>query len=117
MTLQDIQDAIRAGYSRVGSHAIQEATADALLITEIWSGILGADAEIIEDYSSDPRGPTCLIYCQINGMPVHVVVAYPSNKAAAQQNIPVLVFMITCYRPGGPNHAHQWSADFKKRLP
>ena len=117
MTLRDIQDAIRAGYTRVGAHAVGEAAADGLLISEIWNGVLSASAQIIADYPNDPRGPSCLMYCEFLGLPKHVVIAYPSASAARGMGIPVLLFMITCYRPGGPKHAARWSADFKRRVP
>lgn len=117
MTLHDIQDAIRAGYTRVGAHAIREAAADGLLISEIWNGVLSASAQIIEDYPNDSRGPSCLVYCEARGLAEHVVIAYPSAGAARGMGFPVLVFMITCYRPGGPKHASRWSADFKRRVP
>ena len=29
--------------------------------------------------------------------------------AAGRQSIPALAFMITCYRPGGPQYASQWT--------
>ncbi len=82
MTLRDIQDAIRAGYTRVGAHAVREAAADGLLVSEIWNGVLSPSAQIIEDYPNDPRGPSCLIYCEVLGLPEHVVIAYPSAGAA-----------------------------------
>ncbi len=86
-------------YTRVGAHAVREAAADQLLIGDIWNSILGATAEIIEDYPNDPRGPSCLVYCEVAGVPQHVVVAYPSAPSAQQMGIPVLAFMLTCYRP------------------
>ncbi len=67
MTLRDIQDAIQAGYTRVGAHAVREAAADGLLISEIWNGVLSASAQIIEDYPNDPRGPSCLVYWRFSG--------------------------------------------------
>lgn len=117
MLLGELQDAIRAGSTRVGAHATREAAADQLLISDIWDGILGSAAEIIEDYPNDPRGPSCLVYCEVAGVPHHVVVAYPSAGAAQQLGSSVLAFMISCYRPGGPRYASKWSADFKRRLP
>lgn len=117
MVLRDIQNAIRAGQSRVGGHAIREAAADGLLIGEVWAAVMSSSAEIIEEYPTDPRGPSCLIYCEIQGVPEHVVIAHPSAGTASQLGVPAMAFMITCYRPGGPKHAVKWSADFKTRLP
>lgn len=83
MNLADIQNAVRAGHTRAGAHAVREAAADGLLIREVWDGVLSSSAEIIEDYPNDPRGPGCLIYCEVNGTPEHVVLAYPSAGAAS----------------------------------
>jgi hypothetical protein len=117
VNLLDIQSDIRLGHTRVGGHAVREAAADNLLISEVWDGVLSSSAQIIEDYPNDPHGPSCLIYCEVNGIPEHVVLAHPSAAAASQMGLPALVFMITCYRPGGPRYAAKWSPDFKRRLP
>lgn len=117
MRLADIQDAIRQDRILAGPHAANGAGADLLTLNEVWTAVLGAAAEIIEDYPNDPRGSSCLIYCEVNGTPEHVVIVYPSALAAGRQGIPALAFMITCYRPGGPQYASQWTPDFKRRLP
>ena len=117
MHIADIQAAIWADHILAGPHAANEAGAYMLTLHEIWQALLGPNAEIIEEYPLDPRGPSCLIYCEVNGMPEHVVVAYPCAMTASQKQLSELTFMITCYRPGGPKHAHKWSTDFKKRLP
>ena len=117
MFLVDIQAAIRANHILAGPHAANEAGADFLSLHEIWQSLLLSESEIIEDYPTDPRGPSCLIYCEVNGMPEHVVIAYPCTMAAHQIQLPALAFMITCSQPGGLKHAHKWSADFKRRIP
>ena len=96
MTLGELQNAIRASYTRVGAHAVREAAVDGLLVAEIWDALLGDTAEVIEEYPADPRGSSCLVYCEVNGQPEHVVVAYPSLQAARQMQLPVVAFMITC---------------------
>jgi hypothetical protein len=116
MNLQAVRDAIRAGHMLAGSHAVTEAAADGLTLDEVWQGIISSSAEMIEEYPSDPRGPSCLIYCEIGGSPEHAVVAFPSVGAARVRGYPSLAFLVTCYRPGGPQHAAHWSPDFKKRV-
>lgn len=65
--------ALRAAIGRddmlATAHAQAEATMDGLHIDEIWASILDASAEVIEDYPSDPRGPSCLILSSVLGDP------------------------------------------------
>ena len=59
--------------------------------------------ELVEDYPSDPRGPTCLLLGQgEQGRPVHVVCAPRADFLA----------IITAYTPD----SSQWSPDFRRRL-
>ena len=116
MNVDDLQDAIRAGHMLAGGHAALEAAADSLTLDEIWKALLDRGAEIIEDYPTDPRGSICLLYCEVQGRAEHVVIAFPSLRAAQQRGYASLAFLVTCYRPGGPKHAAKWSPDFKKRV-
>jgi hypothetical protein len=116
MDIRDIQDAVRAGHMLAGSHAATEAAADGLTLDDIWASMLTSPVEMIEEYLSDPRGSSCLLYCEVNGSAEHVVIAFPSLSAAQQRGYSSLAFLVTCYRPGGPKHAAKWSPDFKKRI-
>lgn len=61
------------------------------------------EGEIIEDYPSDPRGPSCLLLgLGDNAHPIHVVCS-PKDEYLA---------VITAYRPDPA----QWSGDFRRRL-
>lgn len=117
MDLGLLQQAVRNRHVLLGPHALHAVGADQLTVQEVWDGVLSSSAEVIEDYPNDPRGPSCLIYCLVNGVPEHVVVAYPCASTAASIGLQAIAFMITCYRPGGPKYASKWSADFKHRLP
>lgn len=72
--------ALRAAIGRddmlATAHAQAEATMDGLHIDEIWASILDASAEVIEDYPSGPRGPSCLILGSVLGQPIHSVIAF-----------------------------------------
>lgn len=116
MDIQDIQDAIRAGHMLAGSHSAAEAAADGLTLDDLWVSLLTSTVEMVEEYPSDPRGSSCLLYCEVAGNAEHVVIAFPSLPAAHQRGYPSLAFLVTCYRPGGPRHAAKWSPDFKKRI-
>jgi len=99
-----------------GGHAAAEAAADGLTLSDIWLSVLGSTTEAIEGYPNDPRGSSCLLYCETLGSAEHVVIAFPSARAAQQRGYVSLAFLVTCYRPGGAQHAHKWSPDFKKRV-
>jgi len=117
MHLALLQQAVLHRHVLVGPHALSEAAADQLTIQEVWDGIVSLSAEVLEDYPTDPRGPSCLIFSLINSSAEHVVVAYPCATAASTRGMPALAFMITCYRPGGRKYSSKWTADFKHRIP
>lgn len=116
MRLADIQDAIRQNRILAGPHAASGAGVDLLTLQEVWAAVLGPQAEIIEDYPDDPGGPSCLIYCEVNRAPEHVVVAYPCASSAQRLGMSTLAFMITCYCPDDPRYRQKWSPDFKTRI-
>jgi len=87
--LREIQEAVRSGAFRFSEHALMEAAEDRVAISDIQGAILGPDAEVIEDYPEDARGPSLLILGWLAGRrPVHAVLSYPPN-----------VVVITVYRP------------------
>lgn len=109
-----LHQAISSKRTLVTRHAQTELIADALLEDEVWRSILAQDAEVIEGYADDPRGPSCLILSFAQGRPVHTVVAFPARRLAAAQTHPDLAVMITVYRPD--QRPHEWSQDFRVRL-
>ena len=82
-TFSQVKQALHAGAVHVSVHARDVAVADGLLMQDIESTTLGADC--IEDYPSDPRGPSCLVRCR--------------------------AILITVYRPD----PDRWSSDFRTR--
>lgn len=115
MDLSDLQTAIRQDNLFVSPHALSEAIADQLSIDDIWASILEATVAVIEDYPSDPRGPSCLILSFIAGHPVHTVIAFPSKRYAARRQVSVIAFLVTVYRPD--LRSHEWDSDYRTRLP
>lgn len=62
------------------------------------------DPQIVEPYSDDPRGRSCLIWGIIdNGRVGHIVCSYPPNP-----------WVITTYWPD--TEPEKWSSDFKWRV-
>ncbi|HEX9641547.1 MAG TPA: DUF4258 domain-containing protein [Candidatus Krumholzibacteria bacterium] len=70
-------------------HAIEKGEERGILIEEVEEAVLAEDAEIIEDYPEDSRGPSCLILgWTARRRPLHVQVSYPPE-----------VRVITVYEP------------------
>jgi hypothetical protein len=100
-TFPQVKQAIDAGNVYVSVHARDEAIADDLLMPDIEAATLRADC--IEDYPADPRGPSCLLLCEIGGRPVHVLWGFDAVHLRA--------ILITVYRPD----PDRWSSDFRTR--
>ena len=99
--LDRIQSAISTGRYRIGPHAGLRQLEHGITTSDLEEAI-GADApEIIEDYSQDPRGQSCLIRGVTSDGEVLHVVCKPSDP----------VFIVTCYQPD----PSIWYPDFRKR--
>lgn len=98
--LHEIQEAIRYTEFSLTLHAQQQMTARHLRVSDIRKILLAADAEIIEDYPGDPRGPSCLIYGKASGRVLHVHTSYPPE-----------IVIITAYEPDPT----KWEADCRTR--
>lgn len=96
MSLDEIQRLIREGRYEVSIHAQQERLEDDLDIEEIELAVLQGD--LIEDYPTDPRGPSCLVGGLAGANPIHVVLGWARVKS---QSEPILR-MITVYIPRPP---------------
>jgi len=100
-TFSQVKQAIQAGAVHVSVHARDEAAADELLLQDVESATLRGDC--IEDYPSDPRGPSCLVFCEIAGRPVHLLWGF--------DEVCLRAILITVYRPD----PDRWSSDFRTR--
>ncbi len=52
-------------------NADEERRNEGLSIAEVEQALL--NGRILEDYPQDPRGPSCLVYGDAGGQPIHVV--------------------------------------------
>ena len=87
--LDAIQAEVRKRDYRFTLHAGDRMTKRHISVDEVKEVILSNNAEIIEDYPEDTRGPSCLILGMAsNGRPLHVQCSYPPNVA-----------IITAYEP------------------
>ncbi len=98
--LQRIQEAIRYAEFGLTLHAQQQMTTRRIRVSEVREALLSSNAETIEDYPGDPRGPSCLVYGEASGRVLHVHISYPPE-----------IVVITAYRPDPT----RWEADLKTR--
>lgn len=93
-----IQDKIRKGQYYWRQHAIERSIERQVAEEEVAEVILSG--EIIEEYSEDKYGPSCLIFGRTRtGRPIHV-----------QCSLPPSVWIITLYEP----NPDEW-INFRKR--
>ena len=101
-TFRAVREAVQANLVHFSSHALEEAAADRLRIGEITD--ITNRGECIEDYPTDPRGPSCLVLGYISDRSaVHAVWGFDQVSRQA--------ILITVYRPDPA----RWSEDFRKR--
>lgn len=93
MDIDEIRRLVRQGSYEVSIHAQRERLEDDLDVTQIEDAI--ASGELLEEYSNDPRGWSCLILGFSGEKPIHVVIGWASNRYEGQR-IPRL---ITVYIP------------------
>ncbi len=74
----------------LSSHAHQERQEEQITMQEIEKTLLEGD--IIEKYSNDPRGESCLLAGMASDEPLHIVCGMRENK----------LLIITVYRPKPP---------------
>lgn len=113
MDLAAMRSAAKQDNILTTAHALTVALSEGLMVADMWASLPAADAEIIEDYPTDPRGPSCLLLSFVGGSPVHSVVAYPAKRQAASVQVQAVTVLITVYRPDG--RPHEWSGDYRQR--
>lgn len=59
---------------KISFHAEKERYAEDITIHDLETAIL--NGEILEEYSNDPRGPSCLILGYSKMKPIHIVCGY-----------------------------------------
>lgn len=81
----------------MSGHAEREREAEQITKQEIEEALLSYEAEIIEDYPNDPRGPSCLVLgFTAQRKPLHAVLGLMQE-----------LIVITVYRPS-PNEWTGW---------
>ena len=98
--LQQIQSAIQNSELSLTLHAQIQITARRIAIREIRQALFSVEAEVIEDYPEDQRGPSCLVYGKAGDRVLHIHLSQPPG-----------IVVITAYEPDPA----RWEADLKTR--
>ena len=101
LTFHAVVECVLDRRRHVSAHALAEAEADRLSLQEI--ELATCTGECIEDYSDDPRGPSCLVLGRVGGRAVHAVWGYDAQSRRA--------ILITVYLPD----PQRWSDDLRRR--
>ncbi len=91
MKIEEIKEKIRHDKYEISFHAEKERYAEDITISDLEMVI--SSGEILEDYSDDPRGSSCLILGYSQNQPIHIVCGYTPGK---------WVRIITVYMPKLP---------------
>lgn len=91
MEIREIQEMVKRGEYEISFHAEKERYAEDITISDLETAIL--NGEILEDYSDDPRGPSCLVLGYSQNMAIHIVCGYTPIK---------WIRMVTVYMPRPP---------------
>jgi hypothetical protein len=78
MEIREIQDKVRKEEYEISLHAEKERYAEDISINDLETAIYNGD--ILEDYTDDPRGPSCLILGYSKNRPIHIVCGHSSTK-------------------------------------
>jgi len=76
MEIEEIREKIRHDKYEISFHAEKERYAEDMTISDLETAI--SNGEILENYSDDPRGQSCLILGYSQNRPIHIVCGYTS---------------------------------------
>jgi len=91
MKIEEVREKVERGEYEISFHAEKERYAEDILIADMEAAVLSG--EILESYSDDPRGKSCLILGYSRTRPIHIVCGYTPLK---------WVRIITVYIPKEP---------------
>ena len=97
MDLGEIQRLLRDGKYEVSFHAQQERLEEDLDLIQIEAAIID-QGELLEEYSDDPRGESCLLLGFVGPRPIHVVLGWATMRTETQS----MLRLITVYTPTAP---------------
>ena len=98
--LQQIRSAIQDSGLNLTLHAQIQMTTRRIAVSDIRQALFSSEAELLEDYSEDPRGPSCLLYGKAGDRVLHIHLSQPPG-----------IVVITAYEPDPA----RWEAGLKSR--
>lgn len=94
---------VQSGDVKISDHGYDELAADNIFVRDVMATV--ADAVIVEDYPSYPKGPSVLVLQKDRaGKAIHVVWGIPKGALSP-------AVLVTAYRPD----VERWSDDFLRR--
>ncbi|MBI5208233.1 MAG: DUF4258 domain-containing protein [Candidatus Firestonebacteria bacterium] len=103
LDIEKIRRLIANGKYEYSKHAERERELDEIYSWELEEAL--SNSEIIENYSDDPRGKSCLILGFSGSKPIHAVCTLKTE--------PEELFLITLYDPS--KRPDKWLENYKKR--
>ncbi len=100
MDIIEIKDKVERNEYEISFHAEKERYAENITIFDLEMAI--SNGEIIEDYPTDPRGSSCLIFGNAKEKPLHIVCGYTEQK---------WIRIITVYIPKPPKWVNERTRD------
>jgi proteasome assembly chaperone (PAC2) family protein len=103
LDIQAIRSLVQEGMYELTKHAERERELDMIFMLELEDAL--RYCEIIENYSDDPRGASCLVlgFCDLK--PIHAVCTIRSD--------PEELLLITVYDPS--KRPDKWTDNYRKR--
>lgn len=78
MEIEEIKEKIKYDRYEICFHAEKERYAEDITVSDLETAI--SNGEILEDYTNDPREPSCLILGYSKNRPIHIVCGYTPIK-------------------------------------
>jgi hypothetical protein len=103
MDVETIRTLVTRQQYELSMHAEREREADRILVEELEEAL--RHCTVIEEYPTDPRGPSCLVLGFVAGRPIHVVCTIKHD--------PEELFLITVYDPS--QRPEKWTDNFRRR--
>ena len=76
MNISEIREKVLRGEYEISFHAEKERYAEDITFSDLETAI--GNGEILEDYATDPRGPSCLVLGHSQERAIHIVCGYSS---------------------------------------
>ena len=97
MKIREIWEKVERDEYEISFHVEKERYAEDITILDLETAIY--NGEILEEYPTDQRGPSCLVLGYSRNCPIHIVCGYTAKKK---------IRIITVYIPKKPKWISEW---------